>query len=203
MSKATAGGESEGVPDEVGGSGSVGEDVTTDDVFELLSNHRRRYALHHLKHNGPTAELGELAEQIAAWETGQPLPEVGSDERKRVYTSLQQFHLPKLDEQGIVEFDGRSGTVELTEAAEELDVYLEVVRGRDVPWSYYYLALVGVNAGLVAAAFAGVWPLTTVPDMTWGLFVVVTFAVSTLFHPYHTSEMRLGSAGEPPELRDS
>jgi hypothetical protein len=203
MSKATpSGGETQeitGVDDRTDGED---ENVTTDDAFELLSNHRRRFALHHLKYNGPSAELGELADQIASWETGQPVPGVGSDERKRVYTSLQQFHLPKLEENGIIEYDDRAGTVELTESAEDLDVYLEVVQGRDSPWSQYYLWLAGVNAGLIAAVFAGAWPLTVLPDIAWAVFVVVTFVISALFHLYHTSEMRLGSAEEPPELRD-
>lgn len=44
--------------------------LTTDEVFEILSNHRRRYALNHLERNGERTSLGELSENVAAWENG-------------------------------------------------------------------------------------------------------------------------------------
>jgi hypothetical protein len=180
--------------------GTSGSDpLSPDETFELLSNRRRRYALHHLK-RCQEAELGELSRQVASWENGIDVEEVSADERKRVYTSLQQFHLPKMDDQGIVEYDDRSGEVELAPAAEELDVYLEVVEGRDIPWSQYYLGLAAVNAGLVAAVFANIAPFTLLPDIAWAAFVVTTLVVSALVHTYITSSNRLGESETPPEL---
>ena len=173
--------------------------LSTDDVFGLLSNHRRRFALHHLKQNGEHADLGELAERVAAWENGTAVEEVSSAERKRVYTSLQQFHLPKLDDKQVVEFDERAGEVELTEHADDLDVYLEVIESDDVPWSQYYLGLTAVNAILVAGAVVDLSPLTLVPDIGWAVFVLTTFALSAALHTYYgLSEMRLGESGDPP-----
>ncbi|MCU4719002.1 DUF7344 domain-containing protein [Halapricum hydrolyticum] len=176
--------------------------LSRDDAFEILSNRRRRFALHHLQHNGERAELGELSEHVAAWENDTGVQEISATERKRVYTSLQQFHLPKMDDKGVVEFDDREGVVELTPAAEQMDVYLEVVEGNDVPWSQYYLALAAVNLGLFVAALAGTYPLRLVPDAGWGLFVVTTFLVSALVHTYYSrTEMRLGDSETPPEVR--
>ena len=40
--------------------------IPKDDVFELLSNHRRRYALHAIKQTDGSSELSDLAEQVAA-----------------------------------------------------------------------------------------------------------------------------------------
>ena len=92
--------------------------LSRDEVFDIPSNQRRRHALHFLKQrNGDGAELRELSAQVAAWENGKPAEGVTSDERRRVYTSLQQFHLPKLDRNGIVEYDDRRGSVELAEEA--------------------------------------------------------------------------------------
>ena len=177
-------------------------DVTTDEVFELLSNQRRRFALHYLKHRDETAELGELSEHVASWENGTELHEVDSAERKRVYTSLQSHHLPKMDEQGVVDYDDRAGVVELEDSAADLDVYLEVVADKDIPWSQYYLGLGAVNAALVAAASVNVWPTTLLPDVAWAAFVVTTVLVSAAVHVYHDSAQRLGDREEPPELRD-
>lgn len=172
--------------------------VKYDEIFELLSNHRRRYVLHHLRRTGEGVDLGTLAERIAAWENGTSLPEVSADERKRVYSALQQVHLPRLDETGVVEFDDRAGTVELGPAAENLDVYMEVVEGRDIPWSQYYSLLAVMNAVIVGAAYVGVPPLATLPGIATGVFAVTTFCLSAVFHAYYDrTEMRIGANERP------
>lgn len=172
-------------------------ELSTDEMFELLSNRRRRYAIHHLKEEEDT-ELGPLSQQVAAWENDTTPTEVTSAERKRVYTSLQQFHLPKLDDKGIVTFDDRAGTVELTDSAADLDVYLEVVKGRDIPWSEYYLALSAVQISLIAAVAVNAWPFVLLPDLAWGVFAVTTTLVSALFHTYYNRSMELGTGDAPP-----
>ncbi|QCC52847.1 hypothetical protein DV733_01485 [Halapricum salinum] len=183
------------------GQEEVDDPLTRDDTFEILSNHRRRFALHHLQQNGDRADLGDLSEHVAAWENDIGVAEVSSSERKRVYTSLQQFHLPKMDEKGVVEFDDREGVVELTAAAGDVDIYLEVVDGNDVPWSQYYLGLAAVNLGILGAALAGLYPFTLVPSAGLALLVVTTFLVSALVHTYfNRTEMRLGDSDTPPEV---
>jgi hypothetical protein len=176
------------------------ETVSPDDAYELLSNQRRRYALHHLKRTDAPSELGDLSEHVAFWENDVPKREVNAAERKRVYTSLQQFHLPKMEEKGIVEFDQRAGTIELTPSAEDLDLYLEVVTENDVPWSQYYLGLTGINAAIVGAVALNVWPLSVLPDIAWALFVLTTIGVSAAVHVYHDSDRRLGERDHPPEM---
>jgi len=186
---------------ETGTQDSVDVTLSRDETFEILSNHRRRFALHHLQQNGDQAQLGELSEHVAAWENDIDVQEVSSTERKRVYTSLQQFHLPKMDETGVVEFDSREGVVELTDAAEGVDIYLEVVDDNDVPWSQYYLALAAVNLGVLVGALAGIYPFTIVPAAGLALFVVTTFFVSAIVHTYFSrTEMRLGDSDTPPEV---
>lgn len=171
--------------------------LTTDEAFELLSNHRRRYAIHHLQREG-TSDIGGLSRQVAAWENGTEPTAVTSAERKRVYTSLQQFHLPKLDEKGVVEYDERAGEVTLSDGAEGLDVYLEVVGRKDVPWSQYYLGLAAVNAALLGLAVAGVWPFATFSGVAWGVFAVTSLALSAGVHTYYNRSMQLGETEAPP-----
>jgi hypothetical protein len=178
------------------------EAVSTDEVFELLSNKRRRFAIHYLKRTDDHAKLGELSEHVAAWETDTPLKEVDSAQRKRVYTSLQSHHLPKLDDQGVVDYDDRAGEVELTDSAADLEMYLEVVEGGDVPWSQYYLGLAGVSAVIIAGALVNAGPFTLLPDIGWAAFVVTSLAVSAAVHVYHDTARRLGTSEKPPELRD-
>lgn len=178
------------------------EAVSTDEVFELLSNKRRRFAIHYLKRTDDHAELGTLSEHVAAWETDTPLKEVDSTQRKRVYTSLQSHHLPKLDDQGVVDYDDRAGEVELTDSAADLEMYLEVVDGNDVPWSQYYLGLAGVSAVIIAGALLNAGPFTLLPDIGWAAFVVTSLAVSAAVHVYHDTTNRLGRSEKPPEVRN-
>lgn len=184
-----------------GNRGTSSGDISYDDCFDLLSNHRRRYALHYLQENGDSATLGELSDQIAAWENDIDVEDVSYDERKRVYTSLQQVHLPRMDDMEVVEFDDREGVVEFGPVAKELDIYLEIVRGRDVPWSTFYLGLASFNLLVVVAAALGVPPVAALPGIGLGVFVVTTFLIVALAHAYiHRTEMRLGEGAKPPEV---
>ena len=176
-------------------------EVTEDELFDVLSNRRRRYAVHLLEREEQPLRLGPLAEQIAAWENGIEPYAVSSAQRKRVYTALQQIHLPRMDEAGIVDFDDRAGIVEATEATEAMDVYVDLVEGRDIPWSGYYLGLSTIGVGAMAAAWAGVWPLSALPDIAVGLFVLVSVAVFAAGHHYYMRRQRLGGTEKPPELR--
>lgn len=175
--------------------------VPEDELFEVLSNRRRRYAAHALmRENGSPTELGPLAEQIAAWEYGLDIQEVDSQVRKRVYTALQQSHLPKMDEVGVVEFDKRQGVVEPTPALDDCDIYVDIVQGREIPWNEYYLALSAVSAAIITVAGLDIWPFVMLPDLAWAVFVVVAFGVSALGHRYYTRHLRLGASDQPPEL---
>lgn len=85
----------------------VGRDEYIDDLLFLLKNSRRRQIIHYLfahdEGNGVT--LDTLATEIAAYENDVEVGEVTSNQRKRVYVGLYQEHLPRLDAEGIVEFD--------------------------------------------------------------------------------------------------
>lgn len=176
------------------------ETITHDDCFELLSNHRRRFTLHYLQQAENGTELGELAEQIAAWENEIPQEEISYDQRKRVYTSLQQVHLPRMDDMGVVEFDDREGTITMGPAAEEIEIYMEVVGGREIPWSLFYTALGLVNFAVVALVALELPVFGLLSGIETAVFVATTFLVTSLAHLYITrTEMRLGASDGPPE----
>jgi hypothetical protein len=179
----------------------TGGETSPDDVYEVLSNHRRRYALHYLKQNGRDADLGTLSERVAAWENDVAMEEVSSDQRKRVYTSLQRYHLPKMDEARLLEYDRREGTVELAPRADDLELYMEVINGYDVPWSLYYVGLSLVGVVMLGGSWAGIPPFSTVPGTGWAVFLVTSLLVSALAHTYLTYRMRLGNGDAPPEVR--
>ncbi len=176
------------------------DDLTKGDIFDVLRNKRRRYLLHYLLAHDPPVELGELATRIAAWEYDTPLEAVSSEQRKRVYTTLQQTHLPKLDEADIVEFDSDRGLISRTEHTDKLNVYLEIVPHNEFPWREYYLSLGAVSSGLVAAVWANIYPFTMVSDVAWAGVIAVVLTLSAGMHVYTERRMRLGAEELPPEL---
>lgn len=99
--------------------------LPSDQLFHLLANRRRRAVLYYLREHDETVSMRDLAERIAAWEHGTTIRTLGSSERQRVYISLYQNHLPKLDDHGVIEYDQSRGTVERTERADQLDRYIQ------------------------------------------------------------------------------
>jgi hypothetical protein len=98
-------------------------------IFGVLKNRRRRETLQYLRRTGGAARLRDLAEYIAAKENDVEPDELTSAQRKRVYTTLYQCHLPKMDEAGIVEYDQDRGNVELLDPATELFEHVDATTG--------------------------------------------------------------------------
>lgn len=174
---------------------------TVDDVFTILSNRRRRYALYYVDHAKGTT-ISDLAEQIAAWEYDLDISEVTSTQRKRVYNSLQQTHLPKLDDAGYVDYDSRKGTVEPTPQVDTLNAYLEFVQGRKFSWSRYYLGLAIVGMVLLLAEYLGVLGIISIPTLAWVSGFVVAFTGVAAVHKYTQYRAKPGRQPVPPEIRE-
>jgi DNA-binding transcriptional ArsR family regulator len=181
--------------------GDLSEAETQEQLFEILSNRRRRYAVYALgRGEDDTVELGELARRIAAWETEKPPEQVSSTERKRVYTALQQSHLPKLAEAGLVDYDERASVIHTRPELEEYEVYMELVHGREIPWSHYYLGLSGVAVSLLVAVWVDAFPFAALPDVVWMTALVAALTVSAAAHAHFSRGVELVADGTPPEV---
>jgi len=173
-----------------------------DDLYEVMANRRRRYTVHALEGTDEPMEIGDIAEQVAAWENDIDQSHVSYDERKRVYTALQQSHLPKMDEKGVVEFDKNRGTVAPTPALRDVDVYMDIVHKGEIPWSQYYLGLSAVSTAMLAAVATNAWPFTLLSDLSWAIFIVVAFAVSSMAHWYYSRTLGTSNGDPPPEVNE-
>ena len=174
--------------------------LNRDELFHVLRNQRRRFAIHHLKHDRGPVDVGELATQVAAWENGITIEEVTSTQRRRVYNALKQTHVPELDETGLIEED--RGEVVLTDEAEQLDMYLELVPERDIRWSEYYLGLGAVGLALLTITGLDFGPFAMLSNVATGVFLSVALVVSAVAHHYYYTNMHLvGGEEKPPELR--
>lgn len=112
-------------PPEAATAPSDPAEIERDDAFHLLSNARRRAVLRYLLESEEAAELGTLAEHVAALENGCETDELSSDDRKRVYISLYQGHMPKLAKHDLVDYDQARGTVEPNRLIEAFEPYLD------------------------------------------------------------------------------
>jgi hypothetical protein len=175
-------GEPESAPDEPA-------ELAKDDLFHVLQNQRRRQVLNYLRTAEDRVEMGDVAEQIAAWENDKPVGAITSEERQRAYIALYQSHLPKLDGIGVVEYDQNRGTVERTPLADRFDPYLDVDLGgppEDVETppetpgdeATYYGAATLIGLALTGATWAGYAP--TAPSGSLATVVTAMFATVTL-----------------------
>ncbi len=89
-------------------------------AIEAIQTSRRRHVLVILDEVKSPYSAGDLAEAIAAIELNKEISELDAQERKRVYITLIQLHLPKLDEFGAIAYDERSKQVYETEATRAL-----------------------------------------------------------------------------------
>ena len=163
-------------------SSSAASGVSPDVVFEILSNQRRRMVLYYLRQHEGTATVNELAKHIAAMENDVTVGDLTSQQQKRVYVSLYQTHLPKLEATSMIDYDDEEGEVSLTERANEMDSYLTPTADSTYPWQYHYLALALFSAGLLTLALLGVPVVADIP-MSWlAIAITAAFVVSTVVH---------------------
>ena len=173
------------------------DQLSKSEIFDVLRNERRRYVLHYLERTDEgTVELGDLATTIAAWENGISVAEVSSNQRKNVYTTLQQSHLPRMDRAGVVEFDRKRGLVRASDEFADLTVYLEIVPGREFPWHEYYLGLGAVCCALMATLWAGIYPFKILEPVVWGTAISVVLILSASLHAVSQRGMNLDTDEE-------
>jgi len=155
--------------------------LSQDDVFELLSSPRRRYVLYHLRETKDPIELTTLAEQVAAWENETSVEEITEQERKRVYVSLYQTHIPRLDEAGVVSYDKDTGMVMLQPDADAIDTYLKS-SDDDLPWQWVYLGLAATSTVLLGLAVANVLFFEGISEALVAAFIVAAFVITATAH---------------------
>lgn len=171
--------------------------LSPDEVFATLKNPRRRSVIRYLQENGGQSTVRELTAEIAAIENDVPVSELAYGQRKTVYTSLYQTHLPKLDELDVIDYDQRSGDVVLADDLEELEVHLEAAERGSPPSDdgrrsrRATAALVGIthlNLAVVGGWVLAYGGLTSNVPAVIALVVAVLLAVGAWYNWFETAE---------------
>ena len=102
--------------------------ISTTEIHSILSNKRRLFLLEELVAiAGQEAEFNDLVDAVAERELGiTPDDPSWSDERKKVRVSLYQTHIERLRDAGVVDYERKTGLIELGEHADEILPYLDV-----------------------------------------------------------------------------
>ncbi|QAU14409.1 transcriptional regulator [Halorubrum sp. BOL3-1] len=185
-----------------GGGSSGGEnELSRDDLFDLLSNRRRRFALHALKRMEEPIELAELSTYVAAWEMEMEPEEIDSEDRRSVHVTLRRTHLPKLAEKNILKFNESENTIRSTDALDNIEVHIEALHRNEIPWSIYYFGLAGVCGLLLVAVITEVPIFSTFTPLHVGWFSALIFGLSAVVHRFVGPHSQLGVSEKPPELQ--
>jgi hypothetical protein len=196
--------------------------LSDDDLFHILQTNRRRDAIRYLLDQDGPVKMRDVAEYVAARENDTTVAQLNSTERQRVYIPLYQSHLPKLDKEGIIEYNKSRGIVEPTDRLELFRPYLELEIGDDEPTTEASPAdslrqrrtvLAVASAGLLVSATVGVYAAVSaaetslalaisigsvaVPGMILGLIATAMLAL-TVGRNYESSP-----PNDPPKVRPS
>lgn len=152
-------------------------------VFDLLSNERRLRMVSFLA-DRRRAELSAIAKHVAAVEIGVPRAEVTKADRKRVFISLYQTHVPRLAEHDVIRYDDASGVVELIGEHRLLAPFRTAARDRP----FRRVAVVATLFAWVVVAGSLVTVSTTL--VVAGGLIVVTVLLTLITTAYWRADAR-------------
>jgi len=139
------------------------EPLAESDVFHILGNDRRRAIVQLLATTSGTVDVSDVASEIA--ETEADTTPVPNNLYKSVYVSLQQTHLPQLQEEDVIEYDSEAKTIR---PGPNFEGVLTYVNGHETDRStvlqlHFGLCLLGLVvialAGLGLPLFAAIDPV--------------------------------------------
>ena len=136
--------------------------LSLDERFEILKNERRRIVLQYLMEADETVRLNDLTDQVTAIENDTTIDVITSEERKRVYVGLYQFHLPKMAKMGVIDYNKDRGDIALTDTGS--DLYQECSSENGVRGNWQTLRLIigltGVGS-VIGSILLQVWLVST------------------------------------------
>lgn len=146
------------------------------ETLNLLGNDRRLRVVHSLVESDEPTTTKALATRIAEAEAEQG--DVTADDLyKSVYVSLQQTHLPKLADHGIVAYDSETNTVGPGPRLDEARVYVTPHGRERAPLPPTLVLVAGVGLMTVAAARFGVPMVSAVEPAVWAALALLSVLV--------------------------
>ena len=101
------------------------EETSVDGILELISHQRRRAILDLLLTHDRPLTITDLRNEVVEKEQSTKITEIPREQVKQVHISLHHVHVPKLEEEGIVNYDSSRNIVEPTEKLSQLERFLD------------------------------------------------------------------------------
>ncbi|WP_049925950.1 DUF7344 domain-containing protein [Halopiger goleimassiliensis] len=158
---------------------SRSDSLEESEVFHILGNDRRRAIVQLLAEESGQVDVSDVATEIASTESDTtPVP---NNLYKSVYVSLQQTHLPQLEEDAVIEYDSDAKTITPGPNFDDVLTYIDG-HGQDrstVLQLHFGLCLLA----LVVIALAGLdLPvLSSIDPQLWSVLVLLLVAASSLY----------------------
>ncbi|NHN40552.1 hypothetical protein G9C85_02725 [Halorubellus sp. JP-L1] len=89
--------------------------TSLDQLFDLLSKERCRYALYYLEEQEGPVSVGDLAAQVGEWEADPGQVPITEEKFRDVKVELHHDSLPRVSEAEYVRYDADEGVVEITD----------------------------------------------------------------------------------------
>ncbi|THE62993.1 hypothetical protein D8Y22_21350 [Salinadaptatus halalkaliphilus] len=156
-------------------------ELTQAELFDVFSNARRRRAVQYLTYQNGSCDLAPLVEQVAAWENDTDLEAVTRTQRRRVYISLYQTHLPMLEDHGIVDWDPDAHAIELLPSEDVFEPYLDRRLENHRQWHRHYLTATLLGTVAVVATWLAPVSVAAVPLVVLALCGIV-LAIALVQH---------------------
>lgn len=155
------------------------ESLEESEVFHILGNDRRRAIVQLLAEESGQVDVSDIASEIAATETDTtPVP---NNLYKSVYVSLQQTHLPQLQEDAVIKYDSDEKTIE---PGPHFDAVLQYIDGHDGNRSVVlrlHLALCVLGLAIVALSGLDLPVLSSIDPVLSSVLVLLIVAASSLY----------------------
>ncbi|MDQ2052131.1 ArsR family transcriptional regulator [Natronolimnohabitans sp. A-GB9] len=149
------------------------------EVFHILGNDRRRAIVQLLAEESGQVDVSDIASEIAASETDTtPVP---NNLYKSVYVSLQQTHLPQLQEDAVIEYDSDAKTIQ---PGEHFDDVLQYIDGHNEAQStilQLHLGLCILGLAVIALTGLGIPLLSDLDPVLSSVLVLSIVAASSLY----------------------
>ena len=100
--------------------------LAADELFAVLSNQRRRYALQCLGEEQKPMVLADLVIGVAEREQEAPVSDIPAEDVDRIRLSLYHSHVPKLADVGLVEYTPERELVSLSTESEQVETLVEL-----------------------------------------------------------------------------
>lgn len=106
-------------------AGTADEEPSVDELFDVLTEARRRHVLAVLTERESPTTVGEVARAVAIRESDDAPMTVSESTVHDVHVTLHHVHLPKLDDAALVEYDRDERTVSASVTTDAVPIDIE------------------------------------------------------------------------------